>query len=852
MAKAWTDPQLLETLVVFAVAQRAFDHPSESGAVNTFCTLQPLMLEDGGRARESQFPNNGLVWWKLRAPSREYAEPGRLLAGYIEPAVQYAPEDYNKQLYQAVAHEIAPVGLEDAVEVYSLGDGAIGRPRDLVNTPGVLELDHPPSDMVLVRWRGELYGLFRTSIAASGAGLFRVTLATASPDGAVLRMPDVPAGAPGVLRAEARISLDTRPPYRSSEVRTASYELLLPERVVEQQAAAFERLTLLKDDELIVRAAKRLLTRAERQRLAELLTRMHDDLLRQDDPSEAETAELIEAVRRRAAVGAGSMSELTRALLETDAMVEPLARALEQRAQAHVEENAAALAAEVEARIAGERERLEALRHEREDIEAQLEARRREAERAFGERMDEAMREHRTRVDADLARIAEERAGLEARASELAGRLTEIAGRFGSEHERLLGDLLLLLPVLQRMGPAAAPHGEQAGLGPLPSPAAEGGEARAAAVPVVLPAWVERGAHDPRGAPQEADFYARFAAHAAATTYGFSALELAAFHVALKSGDLTLLGGAAGTGRAALARLYAEALAGDAGGCDARFLSSPVQVTWLDVQDLLGAVNPHARLFEPASTGVFRFLVNAVSEYERNGADSGIHVLCLIEVDRASPEHYLSALLHALEGEADRRLRCFDPHAVRPDAPFAQWSTIALPPTIRIVGTLAEDESARTVGQGVRDRANELRLAGGGPRDSLPGGAAGAVGGAPVPMRAYQRWTRDAPLAAPWSGVLDRLRAPLGDAGIELSPRAQRMLTRFVASGGDVLPTAAAFDVQLAWRVLPRLGAAALLDGADAAAAGVTAMLEPHLDELPVTAAALGRLRARGDALGGY
>src|SRR5690606_39496800 len=117
-----------------------------------------------------------------------------------------------------------------------------------------------------------------------------------------------------------------------------------------------------------------------------------------------------------------------------------------------------------------------------------------------------------------------------------------------------------------------------------------------------------------------------------------------------------------------------------------------------------------------------------------------------------------------------------------------------------MVGTLAEDETARAIGHTVRDRANEVRLAGAAARDATlgPADGAGSVSGAPVTLRAYQRWSRDAALPAPWSTVLDRLRAPLADIGADLSPRAFRMLSRFVTSGGDILPAATAFDLQVA------------------------------------------------------
>lgn len=845
------DTALFENLIVFAVAQEPFDHcPAGSRVTSTFCTLQPLVMEDGSRARATDFPNNGLVWWKLRAASMAHAQPGRLLAGFVEPAVVYSETDYSKQLYQAVAHEMAPADLEDIVEVYSVPDDAVEQARELVNTPGVIELDHPPAAQVLVRWRGELYGPLRTAIAASGEGLYRVSLSPPASDGGVHRMPDVPAGSAGVVHARGvAISADSQPPFRSTHVRQSNYELLLPEVYQHLRAHAFEQVPLLKDDDLILSAARRLMTRAERQRLSDLLNRLGAELTSDTREADVPAAELIATVRRRAELGSGAVAELARALLESDAMREPLARAVAERAQRHVEQSAATLATEIESRIGAERERLEALRHEREDLETDLALRRREAERSLQAAMDSAWREHRARVESDLAQVGEERERLERQAEELSNRLGAIASRFGAEHERIVGDLLVLLPILQRAGVGASPAprapGEPAEATSGEAAGRETERAREPSAPE-WPVWVSTGAGDPRGAPSEPSFFERFASHAARVGPEYSEIELAAFHVAVKCGDLTLVGGPPGTGRTALVRVYTEALAGDAREGKDRLLVTSVQATWLDIEDLIGSVNPQARSFDPARSGIFEWLVRAAEEYARHGAESGLHLLCLAELDRATPTHYLGALLQSLDAPpGDRFLRCFDAAAVRPDSPFSRSSRVPLPPTLRLVGTLAEDASARPVAGAIRDRATEVRLAGAAARDAALGAATDRdVSGAPVPLRALQRWVREASLPAPWGELLDRLRDPIGAVGADLSPRAFRSLARFVASGGDVLPADAAFDVQLAWRVLPRFEAAAAL-AADAPVGAVATTLEPHLDRLPLTAGVLDGLRER-------
>ena len=87
---------------------------------------------------------------------------------------------------------------------------------------------------------------------------------------------------------------------------------------------------------------------------------------------------------------------------------------------------------------------------------------------------------------------------------------------------------------------------------------------------------------------------------------------------------------------------------------------------------------------------------------------------------------------------------------------------------------------------------------------------------------------------------------------LEASPRiTEGMVTRsLTASSTDMLSPAAAFDVQVAWRVLPRLAAAVVLRGGETAAASVEAVLEPHLQELPISADALARIRERTDEFG--
>jgi hypothetical protein len=286
-------------------------------------------------------------------------------------------------------------------------------------------------------------------------------------------------------------------------------------------------------------------------------------------------------------------------------------------------------------------------------------------------------------------------------------------------------------------------------------------------------------------------------------------------------------------------------LAGDQGAT--RWHTVPVQATWIDQQDLLGTVNPHARLFEPSTSGIFSFLAACAEEYRLHEGDSGVHVLCLSGLDRASPDAYLSAILHALDQPMNGRLlRCFDGHAVHPDSGLARWSAIALPPSLRIVGTLSGDESARQLPPDLRDRATELALGQRVSAEQGPGAGAPllempAPSGAPVTNRTLSRWVRTAPLPAPWAELFDRVRSALRARSLDISPRALRSAYTFVASAAPVMPVTEAVDLQLMQRLLPRVSAAALHD--EVILDQIAASLGAHAEALPASVRAIEQLR---------
>ena len=290
--------------------------------------------------------------------------------------------------------------------------------------------------------------------------------------------------------------------------------------------------------------------------------------------------------------------------------------------------------------------------------------------------------------------------------------------------------------------------------------------------------------------------------------YVYRRTDLVAFHVSVKISDLTVLGGVSGTGKSSLPRLYAQALAGEAGAWDDRYRMVGVNPSWLDAGDLLGRVNVLDARFLPSDSGLYDLLIHAHEEYHQRTRNSGLYIVCLDEMNLAQVEHYFSPFLQVLESPpAQRRLRCFAPESVSPDSDFANWAVVDLPPSLRFIGTVNFDETTRPLSLRVLDRVNLITLHPG-PLSELDASAVQQlpvpVTGPPVTHGQFESWRRPGQ-AGPVAELLDALREPLSRLGCPLSPRRYRALCEFLASAGDLVAPEEALDMQITQRLLPQV-----------------------------------------------
>ncbi|MEX2285268.1 MAG: hypothetical protein WEE89_22475 [Gemmatimonadota bacterium] len=394
-------PDLSDEIITFAVAQLPFENPSPGGTTtNVFCTLVPLWHEDWEPATASGFPNNGLVWWKVRSQNRALAVPGLLLSGRVEPAPRYVENDPTKQLYQVVSVDVAALPAEEGIEVLTANPRLVTAPGDLLNISGVLETDHPPTSEVLVRLDGWLYGPFRTRVTASAHGLYRVSLDPVSTQSIVHRLVESGISSAILRRENVIVSRDSHPPTRSIGLAQLTYEVLDADSIAEFRRRA-EPVFMQRDRDLLQAAATRFFDAGERQRLADLLAQL-DQSVGPEFPTEHT---LIEALSREARQRAGSVRELARSLLATGLLNDHVEAAVSAQASEEVSRRSSELEAQARGRNAELLSELETLELRHQTLDDEIRTRLREAETLAQQRIEAAWAEHTRQVTAERAQL---------------------------------------------------------------------------------------------------------------------------------------------------------------------------------------------------------------------------------------------------------------------------------------------------------------------------------------------------------------------------------------------------------------------------------------------------------------
>lgn len=814
-----TMPESPEGRVVFAIAQVPFENENrDTMTVNVFGTLAPVLDDRGRRADAEDFPNSGLAWWMLRPGARSFAEPGRLVSAFVEPAEKFFPNNADSHYFQVDVQSVEPVKGDLAIEIINADTLRVKSASDLINLDAIATSEHPVSDVVLVRWKDRILGPFRASSTKSSEAQYEVSLALRAAESTVAVWSQQELLSIGAGYAEfttVTVSLEQLPPARARRQRHLTFELVTGAGAEALKMRPHEVIELSRDVDVIRRVAKDLLSRKEKQQLSQLLDRLR---LRLDsgEPQLASAAAIVDKLSGQLARDEALARELAAALVESGTLEGALDRYLHERSERYIAENSARLRSDIAAQVTEIEGTLRELREQQDAMSGHLESHRREALQELNSELTHLRESVELRIREDREQIERERVELARQRDMVAAHLEAASSRFESSRNDVLRDFLTLWPLFRRM------LGEPAELQSTPrelrrdaiSGGAVSAEPRAETIaPLMFPEFVVQ----PRdGAPslEEHELLARFSTHLRAQGFAYREIDVVSFHLSVKCGDLTILGGVSGTGKSTLPRLYAEAIAGseqeatreDVPG---RYLHVAVRPSWLDFQDLLGHVNGLERRFIPAESGLYRHMVLAQEEAVLHGSVSGVYLTCLDEMNLSHVEHYFGGFLQAFErGDGLRLVRVFDESAVRDDDPFRRWHTLSIPMSVRFVGTVNYDETTRPLSYRLLDRANVIELQ---PEGTLAFAMAPndrqriRVEGAAVTQRMLTRWTRDEPLERGLGEVLDRMSPLLTALRCPITPRRYRAISRFVASANGLCSAIEAFDLQVCQRVLPQV-----------------------------------------------
>lgn len=792
------DRRFVGQRVLLAVSQLPFE-----ANYREFATLIPVtdLSARPFKSKEESFPTHGDVWWMVTAQTKSYAEPGRLLTAILEEAREQERSD--KAYYQVMPDTLEPVREDSLVEIINIPQGNLSNPRDVIEPSFSLTIEHPPCAIVYARVGDFLYGPLSASSQPVQSGKHLVQLKAARDNRAVHRIPMSELRESPVTE-EVTVSRDTRPVYQNGDPILCRYTIL-PSRAITEALPKCTFETWRTPGEIVRGVAKRLfdkrlIYKKDRQTFVRAFEEIEAVLLSSPDEfQDASEKDIFGLIRRNIDKIEREAAELAHAIVDSELIDDKISAAIQQRVEEHIASNSATVKSRIEEQISDKLAELEALETQKNTLEQELES---ERQRRLHDIEQEIARRKEQLREGEL-QIEKSRASLEEERKVLTETLKDVSEKLNQGKDETIRRFLELIPLLEGMN-FLSTRGRVEPMQPAP------GENLATSTPAKLAfsPFISKGISEDRELVSELSFFDRFSEHVSASGFGHRRIDLVAFHLSIKCNDIVILGGEPGTGKSSLPNLYSEALIGDEYEEGSRFLHVGVSPSWVDTRDLLGFVNAFERTFQPSESGLYMHLVNAQEEEERRGAQSGLWITCLDEMNLAQVEHYFGSFLQALERPIGQRLvNCFAPQTVSEDSPLRKWSSLRIPPSVRFVGTVNFDETTRELSQRLLDRANLLRLKP--PRTALQSSAPvpAKPKGKPISMVSMHEWTkRGESIPREAAEILDEIEVPLKKLGCALNPRRQRALSTFIANAPAALCTPLqALDLQIAQRILPRV-----------------------------------------------
>ncbi|MEF3306254.1 MrcB family domain-containing protein [Paenibacillus sp. GYB003] len=283
------------------------------------------------------------------------------------------------------------------------------------------------------------------------------------------------------------------------------------------------------------------------------------------------------------------------------------------------------------------------------------------------------------------------------------------------------------------------------------------------------------------------------------------------FYLCLKTKPFVILAGVSGTGKTKLVKLFAEALG--ATSANGQFTLIPVRPDWSDPSDLLG-YKDLSGTFRPGK--LTEVLVEAAQPDNRNKP----YFICLDEMNLARVEHYFSDLLSVLETQEWQGERIVtapllhrDSLAIEEDQ---QTYNLHLPDNVYMIGTVNMDETTHPFSKKVLDRANTIEFnyihLGQYPGDEDTGTASEIIPASNSLLRSeylqlVDIYRDNRKLVEETTEKLVKINGILEDIHAHVGFRIRDAICFYMLYNErfGLLDPAAAFDLQLLQKILPRV-----------------------------------------------
>lgn len=168
--------------------------------------------------------------------------------------------------------------------------------------------------------------------------------------------------------------------------------------------------------------------------------------------------------------------------------------------------------------------------------------------------------------------------------------------------------------------------------------------------------------------------------------------EVANLLICTQQSFMTFFAGLPGVGKTSLSRLLAEVQ-----GAQKRLHEISVARGWTSLKDIVGFHNPLSDRFQPASTGLYQFLL-AIEEESKDERFSAMSYVLLDEANLSPIEHYWSSFMAMSDSSRDRMLRIGQ-------------RNLSVPSHLRFLATINYDGTTEPLSPRVVDRAPVLVMA---------------------------------------------------------------------------------------------------------------------------------------------